>query len=500
MSDSVLPGEAPDRLEEECAVFGVFAPGEDVARMTCFGLQALQHRGQESAGIAVGDGESMIVSKDLGLVTQVFNESSLAALTGYVSIGHVRYSTSNCGGDTWEAAQPHISAIDDMLIALAHNGTLVNTNALRVTTLNEGIQLRAGTDSEIAAKLIGLYTQQTSHIRLGIKKAMEVIEGAYAMVLASPTALYAFRDPNGIRPLCIGVLPNNRGWVVSSETCGLDIVGATYLRDVEPGEVIKFSFSGMECEQAVPSRKRAFCIFEYVYFARPDSIIDGQSVYQARRNLGRIIAREAPVDADLVLGVPDSGLPSALGYAEESGIAYSDGIVKNRYVGRTFIQPTQAMRQLGVRLKLNPLSSVLAGKRLVMVDDSIVRGNTSRQLVQMLREAGAAEVHLRIVSPEVTWPCFYGIDTDSRDQLIAANMSLDEMREWMDADSLAFISVKGLHDAVPDCNHDGFCDACFTGDYVVDIPPAMAKKSFLTKRELFEETYAAGQDADVVNP
>ena len=256
----------------------------------------------------------------------------------------------------------------------------------------------------------------------------------------------------------------------------------------------------MESEQAIEPRRRASCIFEYVYFARPDSNIDGQSVYQARRNLGRIIAREAPADADLVLGVPDSGLPAALGYAEESGIPYSDGIMKNRYVGRTFIQPTQAMRQLGVRLKLNPLSSVLSGKRLIVIDDSVVRGNTSRQLVQMLRDAGAAEVHLRIVSPEVTWPCFYGIDTDSREQLIAANMTVPEMCEWMGADSLAFISVEGLHAAVPDCRHDGFCDACFTGDYAVPIPAAMSKKSFLTKRELFEESYSKGEQGDPIMP
>ena len=439
MSTSILPGERPDRLEEECAVFGVFAPGEDVARMTCFGLQALQHRGQESAGIAVGDGATVMVSKDLGLVTQVFDEASLAALEGFVAVGHARYSTSG-GAASWEAAQPHISAIDDVLIALAHNGTLVNTNALRAHLVDEGVQFRSGTDSEVAAKAIGRVTQETHHLRNGIRRAMEELSGAYAMVLASPDSLYAFRDPNGIRPLCIGELPDGRGWAVSSETCGLDIVGAQYVRDVEPGEIVRFNRDGMHAEQGVAARKSAACIFEYVYFARPDSVI----------------------------------------------------------VGRTFIEPTQAMRQLGIRLKLNPLRSVIEGKRLVVIDDSIVRGNTSKKLVQMLRDAGAAEVHLRIVSPEVLWPCFYGIDTDTRDQLIAANMDLGEMNAWIGSDSLAFISLEGLRASVPDARRQGFCDACFTGDYPVAIPDSVAKKSLLTKKD-FEETYGEGA-ADEARP
>lgn len=485
MSTSVFPGERPDRLEEECAVFGVFAPGEDVARMTCFGLQALQHRGQESAGIAVGDGDTIMVAKDLGLVTQVFDEASLAALEGSVAVGHARYSTSGAAA-SWEAAQPHISAIDDVLIALAHNGTLVNTNEMRTRLVGEGVQFRSGTDSEVLAKVIGQVTQETHHLRTGIRRAMEVVAGAYAVVLASPDSLYAFRDPNGIRPLCIGKLPDDRGWVVSSETCGLDIVGASYVRDVKPGEMVRFNADGMTAEQGVEALEPAACIFEYVYFARPDSVIDGQSVYQARRNMGRILAQEAPAEADLILGVPDSGVPSAMGYAVESGIPYADGIVKNRYVGRTFIQPTQAMRQLGIRLKLNPLPSVIRGKRLVVIDDSIVRGNTSKQLVRMLRDAGAAEVHLRIVSPEVMWPCFYGIDTDTRDQLMAANMTLERMNEWIGSDSLAFITLDGLRASVPDVRHPGFCEACFSGDYPVRIPEAMAKKSSLTKADFRE--------------
>ena len=477
MSTSVFPGERPDRLEEECGVFGIFAPGEDVARMTCFGLQALQHRGQESAGIAVGDGATILASKDLGLVTQAFNESALAALKGDLAIGHVRYSTSG-GVESWEAAQPHISAIDEVLIALAHNGTLVNTNALKARLIDHGVHLRAGTDSEAAAKIIGEVTRSTHSLRDGIRSAMRMIEGAYAMVLASPDSLYAFRDSNGIRPLVIGELPNNRGWVVASETCGLDIVGATYLREVEPGEIVRFNKEGMVSEQGVEPGERASCLFEYVYFARPDSVMDGQSVYLARREMGKILAQEAPVEADLVVGVPDSGLPSAMGYSLESGIPYSNAIVKNRYVGRTFIEPTDEMRQMGIRIKLNPLPSIIKGQRLVIIDDSIVRGNTSKKLVTMLREAGATEVHMRIVSPEVRWPCFYGIDTDTQDQLIAANMTNDEMCEFIGADSLAFISIDGLHASVQ-CEHAGFCDACFTGKYPVAIPDTMKAKSFL---------------------
>lgn len=486
MGDSVMPSERPDRLEEACAVFGVYAPGEDVARLTCFGLQALQHRGQESAGIAVGGNGTVVAYKDLGLVTQVFNESTLSALQGDVAVGHCRYSTAGGGG--WESAQPHLSAIDDVLIALAHNGTLVNTTRIRAQLVGQGVQLYSNTDSEVAAKVIGAETSRTHHLREGIRAMMRLLEGAYAMVLASPDALYAFRDPNGIRPLCIGRLDNG-GWVVSSESCGLDIVGATYLRDVEPGEIVRFSAEGMASEQGVPAGPRASCIFEYVYFARPDSVLDGQSVYTARREMGRILAAEAPIDADLVLGVPDSGLPPALGFAEASGIPYADGIVKNRYVGRSFIQPTQAMRQNAIRIKLNPLPQVIAGKRLVVIDDSIVRGNTSRKLVEMLKAAGAVEVHLRIVSPEVEWPCFFGIDTDTQDQLIAANMNNQQMCESIGCDSLAFISLEGLHRAVT-VDHPGFCDACFSGNYIINIPDSLQETGFFEHNRV--TSYAGG--------
>lgn len=491
-----------DHLHDECAVFGIYDENKDVGRLAYFGLQALQHRGQESAGIAVGDGDTVVVNKDLGLVTQVFKESDFAALTGKIAIGHARYSTSG-GAGSWEAAQPHLSAIGDEIIALAHNGTLVNTDSLRIELLERGIGFRSATDSEVAAKLIGYFTQESHHMRQGIRQTMELIEGAYAMVLITSTALYAFRDPNGIRPLVLGKFDDG-GYVVSSETCGLDIVGATYVRDVKPGEVLRVNHEGLVCEQAVPARRYTACIFEHVYFARPDSVFEGATIYQSRVWMGRVLAQEAPADADICIGVPDSGIPGAIGYAHESGIPYSEAIVKNRYVGRTFIQPTQELRRMGIRLKLNPMRASIEGRRIVVIDDSIVRGNTSKQLVQMLRDAGAVEVHMRIVSPEVKWPCFYGIDTDTQSQLISANKSVEEICEFIGADSLAFLSLPGLISTIgmegeqkghapdpsmhgvpvrttscEDCSDAGFCTACFNGVYAVHIPHKYSSGSFL---------------------
>ncbi|MDR2492704.1 MAG: amidophosphoribosyltransferase [Coriobacteriales bacterium] len=471
--------QRPDRPEEACAVFGIYAPDEDVSRLTYFGLHALQHRGQESAGIATGDGGEVNVTKDIGLVTQVFGESSLAALTGHVAIGHTRYSTSG-GSASCEAAQPHFSAIGKEIFALAHNGTLVNSTYLRAQLINLGISFRSFSDSEVAAQLIGNFTKETGHMREGIRKTMQLVEGAYSMVLLTKDALYAFRDPNGMRPLSIGRLPGQRGWVVASETCGLDIVGANYVRDVMPGEVVRFNGTGDDgfvCESRVPQRKRAFCVFEFVYFARPDSCIDGQSVYQARDAMGRLLASEAPAGADIVIGVPDSGVPSAIGYAAASKIPYVEGIIKNRYVGRTFIQPTQLLRERGIRLKLNPLPTTLKGQRVIVVDDSIVRGNTSRQLVQMLREAGAREVHMRIVSPPVVWPCFYGIDTDTQDQLIAANLTVPQIGDFIGVDSLSYLSHDGLLSCI-NVEHPGFCTACFSGSYPIKVTEQVQKRSF----------------------
>ncbi|MGN0070956.1 MAG: amidophosphoribosyltransferase [Atopobiaceae bacterium] len=461
-------------LNEECGVFGIWAPDRDVARLTAFGLRALQHRGQESAGIAVGDGKTVLVRKDLGLVDAVFTDADLGALQGKVAVGHVRYGTA--GSKSWEAAQPHLSTIDDTIIAVAHNGTLVNTDALRRELIDLGVFFRSNTDSEVAAKLIGYFTMQTHHLREGIRHTMEMIDGGYAMALVRENALYAFRDPNGIRPLVLGRLGRD-DYVVASETCALDIVGAKYMRDIEPGEIVRISDDGLVSERGVAPRPQARCIFENVYFSRPDSYEDGQSIYSMRYAMGRQLAREAPVDADMVFGVPDSGLPPAEGYARELGLPYGEGLIKNRYIARTFIQPTQELRQLGVRLKLNALRDNVAGKRLVMIDDSIVRGTTSKQIVRMLKDAGAKEVHVRITSPEVKWPCFYGIDTGTQDQLISARMSEEEVCEYIGADSLHFLSVEGL---VKSCPAGGRCCACFTGEYPVAIPEEFSEGRFLT--------------------
>jgi amidophosphoribosyltransferase len=462
----------PDRPEEACGVFGVYAPGEDVARLTYFGLHALQHRGQESAGIAVGDGDTVTVTKNLGLVSKVFTESDLDSLTGSVALGHTRYSTTG-SSTSWENAQPHLSAIGHQVIALAHNGNVVNTSELRDTLKGNGVRFRSTTDSEVIATLIGHFTQQHNHIRSGIRDTMRLIRGAYSVVLITEEALYAFRDPYGIRPLVLGKLPQG-GWVVSSETCGLDIIGAEHVRELSPGEMVKISADGLEAEQAVPAEKPSLCIFEFIYFARPDSVLYDCTLYEARRLMGAALATDAPVEADLVIGVPDSGVPGAVGFAQASGVPFGEGLVKNRYVGRTFISPTQTIRQQGIRLKLNPLRHVIEGKRIVVVDDSIVRGNTSRKLVQLLREAGATEVHMRITSPPVHWPCFFGIDTDTQDQLIASSKSVDEVREFIGADSLAYLKLDDMVAATGRTAGE-FCMACFDGDYPLEIPESVRK-------------------------
>ena len=495
---------ADDQLHEECGVFGVWAPKRDVARLTYFGLRALQHRGQESAGIAVGDGGTVMVRKDLGLLGQVFSNADLSTLTGQLAVGHVRYGTA--GAKSWEAAQPHLSTIGEVIIALAHNGTLVNTDELRRQLIELGVPFLSNSDSEVATKLIGYFTQTTGHLREGIRKTMELVRGGYAMTLINESSLYAFRDPQGIRPLVLGKLvdagldqaslaaaaklpamddgtaaeqpevASAGGWVVASETCALDIVGAEYVRDIRPGEILRINAEGLVSEQGVPAQRTANCIFEQVYFARPDSIMNGKSVYACRYDMGRMLAKENPVEADMVIGVPDSGMPPAEGYAHESGIPYGEGLIKNRYVARTFIEPTQELRAMGVRMKLNPLKDNIAGKRLVVIDDSIVRGTTMVQLVKMLRGAGAKEIHVRINSPEVTWPCFYGIDTDVQAQLISANKSVEEICEFIGADSLAFLSVEGLIQCMP---AGGYCDACFTGVYPVPIPDSFGRDKFM---------------------
>ncbi|MCH6171058.1 amidophosphoribosyltransferase [Pseudonocardia alaniniphila] len=456
---------------EECGVFGVWAPGEDVANLTYYGLYALQHRGQEAAGIAVSDGHRMVVFKDLGLVSQVFDEQVLSSLKGHLAVGHCRYSTT--GSTTWENAQPTFrTTATGSGIALGHNGNLVNTAELRdeVAALRDSAKpdrsgIRSSTDSDIMTELLAATAADTG-VEEAAMRLLPRVRGAFSLVFADEQTLYAARDPHGVRPLVLGRL--ERGWVVASETAALDIVGASIVREVEPGELLAIDADGMRSSRfAAPEPKG--CVFEYVYLARPDTTISGRSVHAARVEIGRRLAAEHPVDADLVIPVPESGTPAAIGYAQGSGIPYGQGLVKNAYVGRTFIQPSQTIRQLGIRLKLNPLRDVIRGKRLVVVDDSIVRGNTQRALVRMLREAGALEVHVRIASPPVRWPCFYGIDFATRAELVAGALDTEGVRRSIGSDSLGYVSLEGLI-AASEQPRTRLCSACFDGEYPIPLP------------------------------
>ncbi|GAA4197528.1 amidophosphoribosyltransferase [Streptosporangium oxazolinicum] len=445
--------------KDACGVFGVWAPGEEVSKLTYYGLYALQHRGQESAGIAVSEGSRILVYKDMGLVAQVFDESVLGTLRGHLAIGHCRYSTT--GSSVWENAQPTLSSTESGGLALAHNGNLINTPEL-AKRLAPG-STRATTDTEVLTTLLAQDRSQS--IDDAAAELLPQIRGAYSLVFMDEKTLYAARDPQGVRPLVLGRL--ERGWVVASETAALDIVGATFVREIEPGELITIDERGVRSRRFALAEPKG-CLFEYVYLARPDTTIAGRGVQTTRVEVGRVLAREHPVEADLVIPTPESGTPAAVGYAEESGIPYGQGLVKNSYVGRTFIQPSQTIRQLGIRLKLNPLKEVVAGKRLVVVDDSIVRGNTQRAIVKMLREAGATEVHVRISSPPVSWPCFYGIDFATRAELIAGSLSVEEIRASLGADSLGYISLEGLT-AATTIPADRLCRACFDGEYPIPI-------------------------------
>ncbi|WP_184878505.1 amidophosphoribosyltransferase [Sphaerisporangium siamense] len=444
---------------DACGVFGVWAPGEDVSKLTYYGLYALQHRGQESAGIAVSEGSRILVYKDMGLVAQVFDESVLGTLRGHLAIGHCRYSTT--GSSVWENAQPTLSSSDGGGLALAHNGNLINTPEL-MARLPAGT-IRATTDTEVLTSLLA--RDPGTSIEDAAADLFPKVKGAYSLVFMDEKTLYAARDPQGIRPLVLGRL--ERGWVVASETAALDIVGATFLREIEPGELLTIDERGVRSRRFALAEPKG-CLFEYVYLARPDTTIAGRGVQATRVEVGRRLAHEHPIEADLVIPTPESGTPAAIGYAEASGIPYGQGLVKNSYVGRTFIQPSQTIRQLGIRLKLNPLREVIAGKRLIVVDDSIVRGNTQRAIVKMLREAGATEVHVRISSPPVSWPCFYGIDFATKAELIAGSKEVEEIRESIGADSLGFISLEGLTEATT-LPADRLCRACFNGTYPIPI-------------------------------
>jgi amidophosphoribosyltransferase len=495
LGHDLLPDEKGP--QDACGIFGVWAQGadgEEVAKLTYYGLYALQHRGQESAGIAVSNGSQILVYKDMGLVAQVFDEPHLASLKGHIAIGHTRYSTT--GSSVWENAQPTFRSTATGSIALGHNGNLTNTGDLAELVqkrsaeagqlpfdeepFSNGHRRRghlfpaATTDTELVSALLASYPDRP--IEAAAMEVLPQLRGAFSLVFMDESTLYAARDPQGIRPLVLGRL--ERGWVVASETAALDIVGASVVREVEPGELLAVDERGLRTQRFAPADPKG-CLFEYVYLARPDTTIAGRSVHATRVEVGRRLAKEAPVEADLVMPVPESGTPAAVGYAEASGIPYGAGLVKNSYVGRTFIQPSQTIRQLGLRLKLNPLREVIAGKRLIVVDDSIVRGNTQRAIVRMLREAGAAAVHVRISSPPVKWPCFYGIDFASRAELIANGLAVEEIRQSIGADSLAYVSLEALVEAT-DQPMGQLCRACFDGVYPVTLPePELLGKHLL---------------------
>lgn len=524
LSDQELFGD--DRPRDHCGVFGVWAPGEDVSRLTYFSLYALQHRGQQSAGIATSNGKQILVYKDQGLVSHVFSEQSLQGLRGHIALGHVRYATT--GADVWRNAQPTLGPTPTGTLALAHNGNLTNTVELRelarsIAEEGEDFERGASTDTSLVTALLGMAeripgpspfiaaptvtpavpephgdTPASSAVRGGqasgvqapteeaasgenpggeaaqpepaplVGAALKVlprIKGAFSLVFMDENTLYAARDPHGYRPLVLGRLAS--GWVVASETAALDLCGATVVREIEPGELISIDASGVHSRRFAVRRANT-CVFEYVYLARPDTTIGGRRIVAARHEMGAALARENPVEADLVMPTPDSGTPAAIGYAQEAGIPFAQGLVKNAYVGRTFIEPTQSLRQLGIRLKLNPLREVIEGKRLVVIDDSIVRGNTQRALVRMLREAGARQVHVRISSPPVAWPCFFGIDFPTRAELIASSMSVEQVRGSLGADSLAYLSIDGMVAATG--QGTSLCLGCFTGHYPETIP------------------------------
>ncbi len=481
-SDSLMSVERDDKPEEACGVFGIYAPEKtlEVAKLTYFGIYALQHRGQESAGIATLNKGDVYCHKDMGLVSQVFNQQILEQLPGEIAVGHTRYSTT--GSSLKENAQPVVLGSRLGKLALAHNGNLVNTVELRQHLRHRDSNFITSTDSEMIALTIVDEVNQGKDWVQGAISAFKLCRGAYSLTIATPDGLMGVRDRHGIRPLVIGLLSGEDGekerYVLSSETCGLDIIGAEYIRDVEPGELVWITEAGIASIKWEEKAEKKLCIFEMIYFARPDSLMHDETLYSYRVRIGRQLAKESFVDADLVIGVPDSGIPAAIGFSRESGLAYGEGLIKNRYVGRTFIQPTQSMREAGIRMKLNTLKDALQGKRIIIVDDSIVRGTTSKKIVKTLRDAGATEVHMRISSPPVTHPCFYGIDTDSQDHLIAATKSVKEIEERIGVDTLAYLSWKGMLEATQE-NTDHFCSACFTGDYPVAIPEDVRRSKLI---------------------
>ncbi len=454
-------------MHESCGIFGVYAPGVDVSRLTFFALYALQHRGQESAGIATSDGKRIYLHTAMGLVAQAFTEDELSHLQGHIAIGHSRYSTT--GSSQPANAQPILAETNSASIVLGHNGNIVNAKFIRDELVQLGYNFSTTSDSEVIANLVLSSTERSSVGR--IRYATRRLQGAYSLVVMTRDKLIGVRDPLGVRPLCLGTIDG--GWVIASETCALDHIGAQFVREIEPGEIVVINKNGVKSFMEESSRK-AICIFEYIYFARPDSVIQGRLLYPARQAMGEILSRQHPVEADLVMGVPDSATAAGIGYSHASGIPYCEGLLKNRYVGRTFIEPDQRLRDLGVALKFNPLSEMITGKRLVVVDDSIVRGTTTPRVVGLLKRAGAREVHLRICAPPIRYPCFFGVDMASRWELIAAQKTIPEIRDSLGADSLGYLTIEGLIEAVA-LPKEIFCLACFTGDYPIPVQLEMDK-------------------------
>jgi amidophosphoribosyltransferase len=455
-------------LHESCGIFGVYAPKEDVARLTFFALFALQHRGQESSGIATTSGNGIFLHTGMGLVSHVFDEPALSRLPGVMAIGHNRYSTA--GSSRLANAQPIVVDTPEGKVALAHNGNIINAVPLRQELEEKGFHFATTTDSEVIANLIVSSPGSSLEERIG--NAMKRLQGAYSLVLLTDKTLLGVRDPMGVRPLCLGRMEN--GWVLASESCALDHIGSDMIRELDAGEIVSVDASGPKSFQGVIPQKQALCVFEYIYFARPDSTIGGRLLYRAREGMGRGLAQEYPVDADLVIGVPDSATVAAIAYSKESGIPFAEGLLKNRYVGRTFIQPDQRIRELGVGLKFNPLKEIIAGKRLILVDDSIVRGTTTPRVIGLLKKAGAKEVHMRVCAPPICYPCFFGVDMATRWELIAARKTVPEIREFINADSLGYLSLDGLIKAVA-LPKDSLCLACLTGDYPIPVQLEMDK-------------------------
>ncbi len=464
------------KLNEKCGIFGIYAPDKKVAEIIFYGLQALQHRGQESAGIAVSDKENILVFKDLGLVSQVFNEQNIAPLQGNIGIGHTRYSTK--GRNIWKNSQPLYGMFKNESFAIAHNGNLTNIGEIRKEQIKKGIRFETTTDTEIIALLIE--NSEKEGIEDAIKDAISKIKGSYSLVILTRDKVFGIRDPHGFRPLVLGSL--GRSFIIASETCALDIIDADFIREIDPGEVVVLDKDGVRSQMLLPVDRISMCVFELIYFARPDSYIHNKNMFKVRHRMGQELAKESPADADIVISVPDSGTPAAIGYSAQSKIPYAEGFIKNRYIGRTFIQPIQRTREIGVRLKLNPLKEIIKNKKLVVVDDSIVRGNTSRKIIKMLYCAGAREVHMRISSPPLLYPCYYGIDMATKKEFIANHKTLQDIRKSLNVNSLKYLSMNGLVKAIGE-SKEKFCFACFNGEYPVDIAESQESDKYSLDKE-----------------